>query len=277
MTKKVVCSLALMAALVSLFSLPAAAQDVRATSPVPAMTDRVLVPPSAGKWIAPMLVPRGATAQPSYCSPCLFYAGDLNPSAPNAQGFANENTQPSVGLSATTYPAVHVPAGVNWDVTGLVTNNQSNNGGVLDPMQATWSISKGVSSGNPGTTIASGTATASVGPTGRSVFGFTEYWVSVNFSPVHLNPGGNYWISVVPQCTSTTDPACSSAEFFLSNTDQTNAYPAPITGHTGLGFFNSSYFGYDYAPLCTVSADGCQYSSFGVIGTIGTGGSPSGK
>jgi hypothetical protein len=230
MTKKVVCSSALMAALVSLFSLPATAQEVRATSPVPAMTDRVLVPPSPGEWMAPMLVPRGATAQPSYCSPCLFYAGDLNPSAANADGFANENTQPSIAVSATTYPAVHVPAGQNWEVTGLVTNNQSNNGGVLDPMQATWSISKGVSSGNPGTTIASGTATAVVGPTGRSFHGFTEYWVTVNFSPVHLNPSGHYWISVVPQCTSMTDPACSAAEFFLSNTDQTNAFPAPITG-----------------------------------------------
>jgi hypothetical protein len=274
MTKKVLCSLALAAALVSIFSLPVAAQDVKATSPVPAMTDRVLVPASPARYIAPMLVPRASVTPPSYCSPCLFYGGDLNPSAANAQGFANENTQPSVGLAATTYPAVHVPAGENWDVTGLITNNQSNNGGILDPDQATWSISKGVSSGNPGTTIASGAATASVGPTGRSVFGFTEYWVSVNFSPVHLNPGANYWISVVPQCTSTSDPACDTAEFFLSNTDETNAYPGPITGHTGLGFFNSSYFGFDYTPLCSVSADGCQYSSFGVIGTIGTGGSP---
>lgn len=269
MTKKVLCSLALVAALVSIFSLPLSAQDVRATSPVPAMSDRVLVPPSSGKWIAPMLTPKGAAEQPSYCSPCLFYSGDLDPSAANAQGFANENTQPAVGLSATTYPAVHVPSGIKgWDVTGLVTNNQSNNGGVLDPMQATWSISKGVSSGNPGTTIASGTAAASVGPTGRSVFGFTEYWVGVSFPGVHLNPGGNYWISVVPQCTNANDSACTSAEFFLSNTsEQTNAYPGPITGHTGLGFFNSSYFGYDYAPLCTVNVVGCQYSSFAVIGT----------
>jgi hypothetical protein len=263
MIKKVLCSLAL----VSLFSLPAAAQDVRATSPVPAMTDRVLVPPSPGKFILPMSSPESST-QPSYCNPCLFYGGDLDPTAANAQGFANENTQPSIGLAATTYPAVHVPSGIKgWEVTGLVTNNQSNNGGVLDPNQATWSISKNVSTGNAGTTIASGTATASVGPTGRSVFGFTEYWVSVTFSPVRLNPGGNYWISVVPQCTNANDPACGSAEFFLSNTNQLNAYPAPIVGHTGLGFFNSSYFGFDYAPLCTVSLNGCQYSSFGVIGT----------
>lgn len=268
MTKKVLCSLALAAALVSLCGLPAAAQDIRATSPVPAMSERVLVPPSSGKWIAPMLVPRASVTPPSYCTPCLFYAGDLNSSAANAQGFANENTQPSIGLSATTYPAFHVPSTENWEVSGLATNNQSNNGGVLDPNQATWSISKGVSSGNAGTTIASGTATATVTPTGRSAFGFTEYNVLVSFSPVHLNPSGNYWISVVPQCTNGNDGACNSAEFFLSNTDQTNAYPAAITGHTGLGFFNSSYFGFDYAPLCSVSGDGCQYSSFAVIGTV---------
>jgi len=154
-------------------------------------------------------------------------------------------------------------------VTGLFTNDQSNNGGVLDPDQATWSISTGVSSGNAGTTIASGTATAVVGPTGRSVFGFTEYWVLVNFSPVHLAPSHNYWVSVVPQCTNTGDSACSTAEFFLSNSsEQTNAYPGPLTGHAGLGFFNSTYFGYDYTPLCDVSRDGCQYLSFGVLGTI---------
>jgi hypothetical protein len=273
MTKKVLCSLALAAALVSVFSLPLAAQDVKATSPVPVMSDRVLVPASPAQYIAPMLTPRSLTA-PSYCSPCLWYGGDIDPSAANANGFANENTQPNVGLAATTYAAVHVPAGTNWDVTGLVTNNLSNNGGILDPDQATWSISEGITSGSGGTTVASGTATASVGPTGRSDFGFTEYWVSVNFSPVHLNPGHNYWISVVPQCTNAGDSACNTAEFFLSDsTSQTNAYPGPLTGHTGLGFFNSSYFGFTYAPICSVSAEGCQYLSAGVIGTIGTGGS----
>src|ERR1051326_5141947 len=143
MTKKVLCSLALMAVLVSVFSLQAAAQDVRATTPVPAMTDRVLVPASPGKWIAPMLVPRTPSTPPSYCTPCLFYGGDINTSAANAQAFANENTQPPIGLSATTYPAVHVPSTENWSVTGLATNNMSNNGGVLDPQQATWSISTG--------------------------------------------------------------------------------------------------------------------------------------
>jgi hypothetical protein len=267
MTKKVLCSLALLAALVSLLSLPAAAQDVRSTTPVPAISDRILEAPSPGKWIAPSLVPKAVPDQPSYCSPCLFYEGDFDSSATNAQGFANENTQPSVSLSATTYAAIHVPAGQRWSVTGLNTNNLSNNGGVLDPKQATWSISKGLSSGSGGTVIASGTATASVGATGRSGFGYNEYWVSVSFPAVHLNSGGNYWISVVPQCTNANDRACSSAEFFLSNTFGANAYPAALVGHADLGFFNSSYFNYTYAPLCTVSPDGCQYSSVAVIGT----------
>ena len=168
MTKKVLCSLALMVALISILSLQAAAQDSRSVTPVPAVSDRILEQPSPGKWIAPLLVPRTVPDQPSYCNPCLFYQGDINPSAANANGFANENTQPSIGLSATTYAAVHVPAAEKWEVTGLATNNLSNNGGVLDPKQATWSISKGLSSGNPGTTIASGTASATATATGRS-------------------------------------------------------------------------------------------------------------
>jgi len=268
MTKKVLCSLALMAALVSVFSSLAVAQDVRATAPVPAMSDRVLVQPTPGKWIAPMLVPRTQSTPPAYCTPCLAYSGDIDTSTSNANAFANENTQPSIGLSATTYAAVHVPSTENWEVSGLATNNMSNNGGVLDPAQATWSISTGMSSGNAGTTIASGTASATSTPTGRSDFGLTEYTILVSIPPVHLNKGSNEFISVVPQCTNANDSACTSAEFFFSDTDQLNAWPGAIPGHTGLGFFNSSYFGYNYAPLCTVSAEGCQYSSYAVIGTV---------
>ena len=57
---------------------------------------------------------------------------------------------------------------------------------------ATWEIRTGVSAGNGGTLVASGsTATPTVTATGRSAFGFTEYQVEVAISPtLHLPPAG---------------------------------------------------------------------------------------
>ncbi|HEY6292902.1 MAG TPA: hypothetical protein VI455_15235 [Terriglobia bacterium] len=265
MTKRILCSTALLAALAAWVCLPAAAQDASAMTPVPAMSYRVLEAPSPGKWIAPALVPHTSTP-PSYCDPCLFYEGDLNPSAQNANGFANERTV--LVDYATTYAAFQVPAGEHWQVTGLITNNQTDDFGILDPNQALWSISTGLSAGNPGTVIASGVATPNVTPTGRSFHGFSEYTLAVAIPKVDLD-AGQYWLSVEPQCTNGSDWACVHpffyAEFFLSNTDLTNAYGPTAPKYKG--FFSSDYFNYYYAPLCTVSPDGCEYSSVGVIGT----------
>lgn len=266
MVKKVLCSLALVAALVSLVSMPAAAQD-RATGPAAAISERVIVPPSPGKWIAPLLVPGVRTEQPSNCSPCLWYAGDLNPSATNAQGFADENTL--LVSTTTTYAAFNIPAGQSWEATGAFVNVLSNNGGTLDPKQATWAITEGVGNGIAGTVIASGTARAFVTATGRTAFGLREFTVQVQFPKVGLGKSHNkqsYFLSVVPQCTNTGDSACNSAEFFLSDTDLTNAF-GPATP-TFAGFFNSSFFGFNYAPLCTVNTLGCEYSSAGLLGTV---------
>ena len=264
MVKKVLCSLALVAALVSLVSLTASAQDTRATGPAAAISERVIVPPSPGKWIAPLLVPSSGTTQPAKCSPCLWYGGDLNPSASNAQGFANENTVLVPG-NTITYAAFDVPSGQQWEVTGAFVNVLSNNNGVLDPKQAVWALTNGISSGNPGTTVATGTATAFVGATGRSAFGLREFTVQVQFPKVGLFAGA-HWISVQPQCTNSSDSSCTSAEFFLSDTDLTNSFGPAQPKFAG--FFNSSFFGFNYAPLCTVNSLGCEYNSAGLLGTV---------
>jgi len=258
MLKNALCSLALLTALSALVCSPAVAQD-RAQTPVPAVSDRVSEAPSPGKWVAPLLVPHPMTP-PSYCNPCLFYEGDLNPSARNAQGFANENT--AEVPDTTTFARFRIPNGQRWKVTGLITNDLSN-GGVIDPKEATWSISMGMSPGAPGTVVASGKAPATITPTGRSAFGFTEYTVSVTIPAVTL-PGGYYWMSVVPQCTNANDGGCFE-EFFLSDTDLTNHYGPPAQRYGD--FFNSSYFGYTYAPLCSVNPDGCEFNSIGIVGT----------
>ena len=83
---------------------------------------------------------------------CAFYAGDLDPNDPNQNGLANENDAIVGGspYGAATYQnfngaAVRSPV---WP---------SNNLSGLNPATAYWEIRSGVSEGNGGTLIASGT------------------------------------------------------------------------------------------------------------------------
>ncbi|MGH9453866.1 MAG: hypothetical protein ACRD2O_07845, partial [Terriglobia bacterium] len=92
------------------------------------------------------------TAQPSYCSPCLFYGGDLNPNDPNANGLANEMDL-TVNQAAIYTPFV-VPSGQTWNISGLFTDNLMN----IQALSANWEIRSGVSSGNGGTLLFSGSS-----------------------------------------------------------------------------------------------------------------------
>jgi hypothetical protein len=262
MVKHMFRPLALVTALISV-SFSAHAQDTRATGPVVAISQRVIVPPSPGQWVAPLMAPTPGTIPPSNCNPCLWYAGNIDPSSSSVQAFANENTV-SVPGTTITYVGFQVPAKQEWEVTGAFVNALTNDSGVLDPKQGVWAITNGMSSGEPGTTLATGTATATVTPTGRSALGYTEYTVQVGFAAVRV-PAGAHWISVQPQCTNSGDPSCTSAEFFLSNTNLTNSYGPPSPKDKGI--FDSDYFGYYYTPLCNVDSLGCQYQSAGLIGT----------
>ncbi|MGH8403754.1 MAG: hypothetical protein ACRESO_10190, partial [Gammaproteobacteria bacterium] len=114
------------------------------------------------------------TAQPSYCNPCLFYGGDLNPNDPNANGLANE-----MDLTVNTGSTIYTPfvvGGGGWNVTGLFTDNLMN----IDALSATWEIRTGVSSGNGGNLIAFGSGTPTVTDTGINAFGFEDYAVEVS-------------------------------------------------------------------------------------------------
>jgi hypothetical protein len=137
----------------------------------------------------------------------------------------------------------------------------------IDPAESTWAIATGVSAGDGGTTVASGTSTADgtqYTSTGRFPFGFTEYSLRVRI-PATVLSSGTYWVNVTPQCTDSGNGDCSIAQYFFDNTFGLNRY-GPLEP-ADEGFFNSSYFGFDYANDCTVSSTGCQALSFGVIGT----------
>jgi len=261
--KKVLCSLALVAALVPFVSRSAAAQEVKAV-PVPSLDWIIATRPVAGTLsIKPM---EHAPTAPLYCHPCLFYGGDTNPNSPNANGLANDNTL-LVPDTSTLVPFT-VPTGSTWEVSGLFTNDLADGYDGIDPAQATWSISSGVSNGNGGTVIASGTSSASFTPTGRVSFGFNEYTTLVNLtvSTAVTLKAGTYWLTVVPQCTNTGNSNCDIAQYYVSNTQKLNSYGPAEPGSDS--FFNSAFFGFSYAPACDVTSTGCQAFSAGLLGKV---------
>ena len=254
--KKTLCAIALVASL-----LPVAALAANKKPAVPSMV-KSHGPVQKLHMAPPSLFP------PSYCSPsCLFYGGDTNVDAPNVNGFANDNTL--LVPDTTTWVAFTVPAGQTWTVDGLFINTIADGFNGLDPTESTWAIASGLSEGSGGTTVASGTSTAagtSFNPTGRAPFGFTEYTLKVKVSPSVTLSSGTYWMNILPNCTDSGNSDCSIAQYYVDNTTGGINRYGPIEP-AGIHFFNSSFFGFDWANVCEVSSTGCQAFSVGVIGT----------
>jgi hypothetical protein len=215
--------------------------------------------------VAPPGIPRDI---PSLCNPCLFYGGDLNVSDPNAAGLSDENTL-LVSPGSTTYAAYNVPSNVTVGVTGILFNVQADV--AFDPQTASWDIRTGVTEGNGGTSVASGSGSISVAATGNNFIGLNEYTVLVKFPAVFLGTG-EYWFNVLPQCTNgATDGSCSVGRIFVSNTTQDmngrNAHAQP----DGSAFLNSTFFGFTWANWCDSSlglnSQQCRAISFGLTGT----------
>jgi hypothetical protein len=170
----------------------------------------------------------------------LWYNGDFN----GADGLANEiNTAVS---QAAVYDDFIVPSG-GWTV-GFVWSNDLMS---TSASQAYWEIRSGVSAGNDGTLIASGTNAATQTATGRSGFGYVEYTILVTGLNVHLG-AGTYWLSVTPIDS-------GSGRSFISTTSGANAVGQP-PGNDDNAFFNSSYFGNFFAPTTSVASDLTDFS-----------------
>lgn len=171
MLKKIYFSTALLAGFMLLFAGLASAQNVtfRASTTHPGPLSKVGI----------MQAPAGFV--PAYCAPCLFYAGDSNPSSPNADGLWDNNSS-DFGINGIIYTPflVQKQKGVkppNWSVTGIGGNIE------YTPFPPTiqgvnWSIVTGVAAGgtpSSTTVICSGTDTApTLTDTGRLFFGVFE-------------------------------------------------------------------------------------------------------
>ena len=182
----------------------------------------------------------------------LWYNGDFN----GVNGLANER---NTGVTqAAVYDDFNVTSPA-WNVTAVFSDNLFS---AMTVTAADWEIRTGVSTGNAGTLVASGTTNSPlVTLTGRGGFGLQEYMVEVTglnvFLPM-LPSGQHYWLNVTPVGNGT-------GRSFNSTTSGTNCVGTPC-GNDMNAFFNSTYFGGYFTSTFT---EGQPYDySNGVIGTV---------
>jgi hypothetical protein len=162
-----------------------------------------------------------------------FYGGDMDPNNPGSRALANENDSVVSGdpYGAATYQNFYVQ-GSAVTTTALFTNNLES----ITPTSGYWEIRKGISEGNGGTLIASGTDPNVINtPTGRSRAGYTEYHTQVAAS-MNLAPG-QYWFAVVPVCTTCNGRAFNSNTFGLNAVGKSDS---------DLQYANSALFGWNF-------------------------------
>jgi len=232
-------------ALAALASFPALAQDAKTPTLTLHTTDNTSKSPTARIWGLPK-VPGNI----------VFYGGDSNS---NSEGYANENTL-LIG-DTSVYAAVTAPKSGKVTVTAVFFATTSTVGDVFDPPTGTYDVRIGVSNGNCGTDLASGSGPQTAVPTGRTLDGIPEYFTTVAFAkPLTAQDGVTYWFNETPQCTNSGESACDSAEYYFDTTPNeangvnANAQPA------GQLYENSSFFGYTCTQLCSTSDQACRGS-----------------
>jgi len=186
----------------------------------------------------------------------LWYNGDFN----GVNGLANEKN--TIVSQAGVYEDFNVTGGPAWHVTNVFSDNLMTAGEVITG--ADWEIRTGVSAGNAGTLVASGTTNSPlVTLTGRGGFGFQEYMVEVTglnvFLPM-LPSGQHYWLNVTPVGNGT-------GRSFNSTTSGLHAVGSP-PGNDQNAFFNSTFFGYFFSSTSNPTLGQPYDFSNGVIGTV---------
>jgi hypothetical protein len=191
----------------------------------------------------------------------LWYNGDYDGDA-TGNGLSNEQDTFATGFSHVFDDFIVADSG-GWDITSVFSNNQVS----TNITSATWEIRQGVSAGNGGTLVASGSTDAPViTPTGRFGFGLPEFTVEVTGLSVHLPFSTDpYWLNVTPVDN------LDGGRSFNSTTLGANCVGTPC-GNDQMAFFDSTLFGFVFEPTLNLCPQ-CGDFSMGVNGTV-SGGTP---
>jgi len=185
----------------------------------------------------------------------LWYNGDLN----GVNGLANERDDGlGFGQYAHVFDDFNVTDPTGWHLTSLYSNNYMNyieSGGPTTAVE--WSIHQGITEGNPGTTVASGTSTDFAVTVHNTQHEFTEYTVRVLGLNINLAPG-TYFLNVTPV-------GSGHGRSFTTDTSGVGCIGTPC-GNNGNAFFDSNFFGAYYQPTGQLGQPGDF--SMGVIGTV---------
>ena len=178
--------------------------------------------------LAPLFFSVGVYADTPY-----FYGGDLDPNDQYTDAILNETVGDQQPYTSATYQNFYALS--NITVRGLFTNNLSD----YIPNSGYWEIRSGVSEGDGGTLIASGTGAATNTLTGRSYHGLQEYTNLVSGLSVTLATG-QYWFATVP--------ICQGCENGFANAYNGNTFGLNSIGKSDLNleFFNSPSHGIDF-------------------------------
>jgi hypothetical protein len=219
--------------------------------------------------LSDLLLPPSNDGQPFLCKPCLRYSGDFDVNNPKANALTDERDL--LVRKSVVYVPFTVPKGKIWTITGafgVVLSNVN----MIDPAQADWSFSKGVSDGHAGTPIEFGTSPATLTVLAcNETHGFICASVLVKGLNVTLKTG-RYWMTVVPYCTNPNDSNCQGARYFLADVEDN-----PPLNHYGpknvpdASYASSKQFRFYYTPTWGSSGAcggfGCDMFSVGLLGT----------
>ncbi len=189
------------------------------------------------------------TARPASASH-LWYNGDFDDS--NALANVIGGGFPD----ARVFDDFTVTDKTGWHITSLWSNDLMN---YTDATQANWTIRSGVSLGNGGTIIASGTDTITQTATGRSRFGTNEYTVRVSALSIDLT-SGTYWLQVTPLGSGFDYSRCST-------TMGANSIGTPA-GNDGNSYFTASQSGIDFRAASDYLGRRFSDFSMGVDGNV---------
>ena len=153
-------------------------------------------------------------------SPVIFYGGDFN----GVNGLASQISTAGGFTDSQSYDNFTLTSAMTIDgVFGRFLDTSTS-----FAQQITWEIRTGVSAGNGGTLVMSGTTAATNTLTGFSGFGINEREYASSVTAFNL-AAGNYWLSVAL--------AGGNGAAFLSTTSGANGVGGPLNDDNS--FFNS--------------------------------------